>query len=57
MPTRRFVRRSRHCRPSCTRGAAAEMVPTAFYAIKLGQALQLTDILADVGEDWLTGRG
>jgi len=32
------------------------MQEAAPYAIKLGQALQLTDILADVGEDRLTGR-
>ncbi len=32
------------------------MQEAAPYAIKLGQALQLTDILADVGEDVETGR-
>lgn len=32
------------------------MEQAAPYAIKLGQALQLTDILADVGEDVDTGR-
>lgn len=34
----------------------ATMQQAAPYAIKLGQALQLTDILADVGEDLETGR-
>jgi phytoene synthase len=33
--------------------ASAEAIP---YAIKLGVALQLTNILRDVGEDWLAGR-
>lgn len=30
--------------------------PALPYAIKLGVALQLTNILRDVGEDWNTGR-
>ena len=34
-----------------------EMVPEAIpYAVKLGVALQFTNILRDVGEDWLAGR-
>jgi 15-cis-phytoene synthase len=33
--------------------ASAEAIP---YAIKLGVALQLTNILRDVGEDWRAGR-
>lgn len=33
--------------------ASAEAIP---YAIKLGVALQITNILRDVGKDWQAGR-